>query len=630
MKKNFRFAFVGAIALLGAVGISSCSSSSDEVINNPDYDPTTNSVKTEFALNITHPGNRTRMSSANTQSDGTFQGMSNMCLFSIHGTPGSATFLTSGSFDLGSLAASDISSTQSSKVYTMSIPVTTDHFLFYGKNGISSATSAKDKGSLTYNVSKTSAGTSAITFNLNPIVAAGDVTTNVTDPETTLAGYLNTIENTTDWAGTVATAESNANYTGLANAYKTFTSLTVRQGSSVSILRQVQDIYRVVSGISTSTPSTDVRTIANAIIANITGSGKGFTVTSGTGENAVLGFSSSDAKVTNFPEEAGLPAGSAVVTFTSTATAGSRFAYVDYTTSALFGGATPSILMGNINTPAEIVYFDNSPIRVSTQSVAVNDFPTTSTDWELDASWTTAKGWSGTEVASTTRAVAMQYNIKYGVALLKANVKLGTGVTSLTDNRYAITNSAEADQTDIDGAKLKLTGIIIGGQPSSADWQFLPATGATVDQTIYDLITPTALSTSDITNYSLALDNYAATAATVNIVLEFLNDDKDFYGKDGLIAKGQKFYLVGALVPGNDVLTWPAGIPQSGTNRVFIQDFMTEANFTLDNGATTPSVRKPSLQNAYSVIPDLRSTQMTFGLSVDLTWKAGLTFNVNL
>ncbi len=424
MKKNFRFAFVGAIALLGAVGISSCSSSSDEVINNPDYDPTTNSVKTEFALNITHPGNRTRMSSANTQSDGTFQGMSNMFLFSIHGTPGNDAFLTSGSFDLGSLAASDISSTQSSKVYTMSIPVTTDHFLFYGKNGISSATPPAEKGSLTYNVSKTSAGTSAITFNLNPIVAEDDVATKVTTPETTLAGYLNTIENTTGWVGTVTTAASDANYTGLANAYTTFTSLAVRQGSSVSILRQVQDIYRVVYGISNSTPSTEVKTIADAIIANITGDGKGFSVKSGTsGENAVLEYTSTDTKVTKFPEEAGLPAGSAVVTFTSTATAGSKFAYVNYKTDALFGAAATTE-MGNINTPAEIVYFDNSPIRVSTQSVAVTDFPTTSTAWETSSSWTTEKGWGGTEVASTTRAVAMQYNIKYGVALLEANVKL--------------------------------------------------------------------------------------------------------------------------------------------------------------------------------------------------------------
>ena len=627
MKKNSIYALMSAIALAGSVGFSSCSSSNDEIINNPNFDPETNAVKTEFALNINHPGNRTRMSEANTQANGTFLGMSNMCLFSIHGTPGTDAFLTNGSFDLGNLTTSEITSSQSSKVYTMYIPTTTDHFLFYGKNA--STATAKEKGSLTYNVSKTSASTAAITFNLNPIVASDDVATNVTTPETTLAGYLNTIENTTNWAGTATSTD--ANYLGLKNAYNTFTSLVVRQGSSASILRQVQDVYRIASGISTSTPEAAVKTIADAIIANITGDGKGFVVSSGTGENAVLAFSSTDNKVTNFPEGVGLPAGSAVVTFNNTATAGSKFAYVAYTTSALFGSTSPSTLMGDINTPAEIVYYDNSPIRVSSQSVAVADYPTTSANWEADASWSAEKGWSGTEVGLNTRAVAMQYNIKYGVALLKANVKLGE--TTLTDNRAARTSSTEANQTDIDGTKLKLTGVIIGGQPSSVDWQFLPASTATVTQTIYDSFTATALSTSNTTNYTLALDNYAATAATVNVVLEFLNDDKDFYGKDGLIAKGQKFYLIGALNPtGKSFETsWPAGIPQSTAYRVFIQDFQTEANFTIDNGSTTAgSERNPSLQNAYSVIPDLRSTQMTFGLSVDLVWKAGLEFDVNL
>lgn len=626
MKKNSIYALMGAIALAGSVGFSSCSSS-DDVVNNPEFNPEDNAVKTELALNINHPGNRTRMSEANTQANGTFLGMSDMFLFSIHGTPGNADFLPSGSFDLGNLSNSDITSSKSSKVYTMYIPVTTDHFLFYGKNASTAA--ANVKGILTYNVSKASTGTNAISFNLNPIVASGDVETKVTAPETTLKGYLNTIENTTAWAGTVESTD--ANYRALANAYNTFTSLAVRQGSSASILRQVQDVYRVASGISTSTPVAAVKTIADAIIANITGTGKGFSVKEGTsGENAELQFTSTDNIVKNFPEEVGLPAGSAVVTFNSTATAGSKFDYVDYTTSSLFGTATPSTLMGNINTPAEIVYFDNSPIRVSTKSVAVNDFPVTSTTWESNDSWTTANGWSGTEVALNTRAVAMQYNIKYGVALLEANVKLGE--TSLTDNRDAITSHAEANQTNIDGTKLKLTGIVVGGQPSSADWQFLPATGATANQTIFDPITPTALSISNITNYTLTLDNYAAEAASVNVVLEFLNDDKDFYGKDGLIAKGQKFYLVGALDPTGKTITttWPAGIPQSETNRVFIQDFKTVANFTLDNGATTPTTRKPSLQNAYSVIPDLRSTQMTFGLSVDLVWKTGLSFDVSL
>ena len=47
MKKYFSYALVGAIALTGAVGISSCSSSSDEVVpNNPNISPQEEAVKT--------------------------------------------------------------------------------------------------------------------------------------------------------------------------------------------------------------------------------------------------------------------------------------------------------------------------------------------------------------------------------------------------------------------------------------------------------------------------------------------------------------------------------------------------------------------------------------------------------
>ena len=56
-----------------------------------------------------------------------------------------------------------------------------------------------------------------------------------------------------------------------------------------------------------------------------------------------------------------------------------------------------------------------------------------------------------------------------------------------------------------------------------------------------------------------------------------------------------------------------------GVDRVFIRDAATTATFTIG---------KDALQRAYSTIPDLRSTQMYFGLSVDLEWKAGLNFNV--
>lgn len=639
MKKNFIYALMSAIALTGAVSFSACSSS-DEIVDNPNYDPETNSVKTEFAININHPENRTRMSTDNTQQGGSFLGMSKMYLFSLTGTPADGTdFITNGKFDLGTLSTSDISSTASSKIYTMYIPVDTKNFLFYGKNNISTTTPVTEKGSLTYTVSTDATKPSEISFNLNPIVADDDVATSVTAPEGTLAGYMNTIENTTGWAGSVTQAASDAHYTALKNAYETFTSLTYRQGSSVAILRQVQGIYRVMYEIANTASNPDaVKTIANNVMGNISGSGKPFAIKDGTsGTSAVLQFTSSDPLVTNFPEQIGIPAGSAVLKYNSSDAAGSRFSYTSFKTSAIFGESS-SADMGNINTPAELVYFDNSPLRASNQSLTASDFAnrgTTDTpvEWEKDANWSTEKGWTdNATVSNTTRAVAMKYNIKYGVALLKTTVTLNEA--NLTDNRNAIVS--EANQTDIDGTKLQLTGIIVGGQPSTANWQFLPGTGASFNQTVYDQISPVNLSTSSATtpNYTLLLDNYQATAADVNVALEFVNNDKDFYGKDGLIAQGQKFYLVGALKVGSGTgsLTWPAGIPQSGDERVFIQDFMTTAEFIVDNGSVgsvTPE-RKPSLQNAYSVIPDLRSTQMLFGLSVNLDWVSGKTYNINL
>lgn len=637
MKKNFKYALMSAIAVVGAVSFSACSSN-EEIVDNPDYDPETNSVKTEFAININHPSARTRMATENTQSDGSFKGMNNMFLFSLASAPADATsFIAAGKFDLGSLASSEIAAEKSSKVYTMYIPVSTSNFLFYGKNNITGATAAQ-KGSLTYNVTTAATKPSEISFSLNPVVASGDVETNVTAPEGTLASYMNNIENTTGWAESVAQTATDASYTALSNAYTTFTSLANRQGSSVAILRQVQDIYRVMYEVANTTSNPNaVKTIANAVINNITGSGKGFTVKSETsGTSAELQFTSTDPLVTNFPEQIGIPAGSAVLTYNSSATAGSRFSYTSFKTSAIFG-ETPSNDMGNINTPAELVYFDNSPLRASDQSLTEADFAIRSTTdtpnaWETDANWASTKGWTdNATVSNSTRAVAMKYNIKYGVALLKTTVTLREA--NLTDNASQITNGITENQADIDGTKLQLTGIIIGGQPTSADWQFLPSSTSLFNQTVYDPIAPVVLSTSSATapNYTLLLDNYNAEAADVNVALEFKNNGKDFYGKDGLIASGQKFYLVGALKvnDGTGDLTWPLGIPQSEQKRVFIQDFMTEANFTIDNGSDSLS-RKPSLQNAYSVIPDLRSTQMLFGLSVDLTWKSGLKFNIDL
>ena len=69
MKKQSIYALMSAIALAGAVGFSSCSSSKDDVGEvNPNFNPQTNEVLTQFVFNVS-TGNTasTRQSAAATQ-----------------------------------------------------------------------------------------------------------------------------------------------------------------------------------------------------------------------------------------------------------------------------------------------------------------------------------------------------------------------------------------------------------------------------------------------------------------------------------------------------------------------------------------------------------------------------------
>jgi hypothetical protein len=148
-------------------------------------------------------------------------------------------------------------------------------------------------------------------------------------------------------------------------------------------------------------------------------------------------------------------------------------------------------------------------------------------------------------------------------------------------------------------------------------------------------------------NYTLVWDNWDNSCMgnkqrDVYIALEFVNNVQDFWGQNNLIRKGGTFYLIGKLDPNvlsstqslstdlSEGIQWPdiyeippyitEGTTKGQTlkeRRVFIQDYMTTANFVI--GAT-------SLQHALVAVPDLRSSQISLGLSVDLKWQAGLTY----
>lgn len=118
-------------------------------------------------------------------------------------------------------------------------------------------------------------------------------------------------------------------------------------------------------------------------------------------------------------------------------------------------------------------------------------------------------------------------------------------------------------------------------------------------------------------SYTLVLDNNKATTKPIYVAVELLNKTGiDFYGADGMIPAGGKFYLIGKLDP--EAATGVTGTTTT-VNRVFLKDYTTKANLTIKD-----------LKNAYNVIPDLRSTAISVGLAVNLEWQNGITFDVEI
>lgn len=324
--------------------------------------------------------------------------------------------------------------------------------------------------------------------------------------------------------------------------------------------------------------------------------------------------------------------------------------------------------------PAELIYFGNSPIRTSSSDKTVSNYPNGVTAWDSDDSW--GDDWSGTSVVAATRAVAMKNNINYGVALLDTKVTFtneAVGLGYVLDNNHAVQaemrgvpslpDNEEPDKhipITTDGA-FQLTGILIGNQSLRIGWDHLPAkigdevkygwiydkaiaaTSRSIPGSVTIASTPTPTTAS---NYTLVFDNFKAasqseagiyTADTQDIVyvaLELLNNSgHDFYGNHNIILNGNYFYLIGALKPGDTgnatshITDWPTNyvIPpytaegaSQQIERVFIQDFITSVTF---------KIGKDSLKSAYLTVPDLRSSSMNLGLSVDLNWRTGLAFD---
>ena len=138
MKKK-TLALMSAIALTGMLGFSSCSTSEEEVVNNPNYNPETNEVVTKFVFNVSTGNTPTRQSSAATQATAYdyFRGIDNCVLYSLKGSVGehvAAATKADKRYDMSQiLAPNTIDENKSNRIIETSLPLNTTAMLFYGK-----------------------------------------------------------------------------------------------------------------------------------------------------------------------------------------------------------------------------------------------------------------------------------------------------------------------------------------------------------------------------------------------------------------------------------------------------------------------------------------------------------------
>ena len=652
MKKMFKYASLGAIALVGAVSFSACSSS-DEIVDNPDYNPVEGTVKTQFAIGITSQANtKTRMSDATTQAqdEPKFRGMDKFILIPFETTPTATTnrlgsYITAGSNSIkGSEVTTPSEVLEGAANYTVFsdvvVPVRTKNFLFYGRAPRGTDVPTKfSKGYLTTSAAVESSDQfttpSSLTFTPTSILSGKDdqvaggssvgqnliaLLTNVASAKVTMSGSEKS------WSS-VTQAENDLLY----QAFRNFTSL--KSGSSFNVQRTIQDLYILVNDLA-GLSENPYAPLAQAIQTAITTGANSHAITA---SGTTLTFPD---EYNGYPADLNLPDGATHIAYESGAFVDKMKASGDTDQTGAMSTGDKKTKYSTYAFPADLWYWKSTALKASNEIE--------STNFTSDQGWNTAATgildkWYGDafdEVSGSSKSIALVEPIDYAVGRLDLNIAaLPEG--PILDSRKNVMDFTKTAENGGFKDAIKLTGVLIGYQ-QQVDWQFVPVTGR--EYVIYDNNIPTSTtsspqvlgSTATGKNYTLVLQT--PVDQVVNIALQFKNNGPDFYGKNGeLIPKDGTFYLSGGLDP---KATTTTGYDSGTTDKVFIQDYNTVVTLTLKKGGETDGSTDPAvdpdgivddpegLQEATNTIPDLRTPQLELCFSVDLTWKQGLTFNV--
>ena len=284
-----------------------------------------------------------------------------------------------------------------------------------------------------------------------------------------------------------------------------------------------------------------------------------------------------DPCLSTYPERLGLPSGAAVVRWTPSG-------YVVPLENGLDGIAPIS----RYCYPPAMYYYADTDIQTS-------DTEIDRTLYEGSNDWNTILDSydDGAVVTSATRAVALKDPLHFGVGMLKASIV--ADAASLQDN-----DGLDYTVVEVSGNKFPLTGVIIGRQ-YPLKYDFTPNFTSDSDQYyLYDNQISGIFLTTAQSAFFRTLSLETPVEKDTYFCLEFQNDsDVSFYGAEGRILPGHKFYLVGKM----------EAAPANGYTKVISRDY-----------CTTVNCRIKSLKEAHSAVPDMGVPLLNLGVETVIDW----------
>lgn len=586
-------------ALLVILAIVGCASDDSD----SPTPPADGKTAVELALCVSpsqSEGGITRMSPATIQGDNNFRDIQDLKLIPLNSEGNVA-----GSMLQGLERVDDKNYYFSHQIIDLNIG--TSRFLCYAKAKHDANPDPAKNGALTADFPSSLSDKNYLTgisFTPKQISPSGVVTSDDYLRARNLAGYLTSI----------ATVEGWTSYAKLNELYNLFTGNgNLIAGSSANVKALVNKLYQQVNGLTIPDGNTDAQTAKTSILAKILdgvtyeGSGNDLVITSLDGTSTTTSTTRE-----GYPGNIGLPDGAAAMRWVATKpTEATDDDYPKFVPQVKVpaGNTMPLSDHDRFAYPPELYYYIDSPIKTSESSKE--------SAYQSAAKWVDKEGDDGVlnkyehddaVVASTTRSVAVKNPLDYAVGCLVTRIQAVSD--NLEDNSQAAKDEEGASSTivvasvSLGSDKFPLTGIQIDGQYKQT-YEFLPIadtnTNKATEYIVYDKDITGVYLTSTQSGPAYTLAYQSRDGKPVDIVLEFLNNSgKLFYGyQNGIVYPGTKFYLIGQIWPPN-----PEASTENIDCRVFTKDHISSVQLTIQ-----------SLQNAYNVIPDLKTAQ--YAIKVD-------------